>query len=206
MDIQDKIRDINLEEMIVRANTGVPISDQERSLIGYYITNREDLLTSRMIDQDDLFLAVTLVGRAQFLELEDELKTIASSSDVLLASHAIEILGSWWKKGEANLELIFDLSLGKAYDRDGDLQSVSIRVLSEIIKDAHKENRNFKHIKDHLISICNDSDQPNRIRSFAYFSLCEALLEEEASKISPHENINFEAKSVASNLVALRSL
>ena len=133
MDIQDKIRDINLEEMIVRANTGVPISDQERSLIGYYITNREDLLTSRMIDQDDLFLAVTLVGRAQFLELEDELKTIASSSDVLLASHAIEILGSWWKKGEANLELIFDLSLGKAYDRDGDLQSVSIRVLSEII-------------------------------------------------------------------------
>ena len=179
------MKHLDPESLLFKLNSGKGIAEEELfqvlSLlqVGSFSSDEEEGLSL-----DDLYSYILVIGRAKHLPAAKILDRYLSSQDPETVSLVLEILCKEWGKTEEYLEQLVHFSLGSAWDHEGDVQLLSVRLLGEYARDKLKAIRGKKrtprlsHLDEEvlrlLLSTFQEEGADRYVRQAAYYSILRA--------------------------------
>lgn len=126
--------DLDPERLLVRLNSGKSLSaDEEEELVRCI---ELALTESGSLSLEDLYAMVLVLSRARLTGRAYLLERAFEVRDPLTVALALETLCLDWALYSSYVERVMAFALGVAWDPDGDVQGVALKILGEFLRDA----------------------------------------------------------------------
>lgn len=126
--------DLDPERLLVRLNSGKSLTSDEIEELVRCIELA--LSESGPLSLEDLYAMVLVLSRARLTDRAYLLERAFEVRDPLTVALALETLCLDWELYSSYVERVMAFALGVAWDPDGDVQGVALKILGEFLKDA----------------------------------------------------------------------